>query len=54
VVECLPTCCSDDRPPRYEPVQALDHLLNKLVGGRTSQLAEATDHIGDRLDVVRG
>ncbi len=54
IVECLPTCCSDDNPPRYEPVRALDHLMNKLVGGRTKQLAEATDHIGDRLDAVRG
>ena len=53
VVECLPTCCSDEDPARYEPVRALDHLMNKLLGGRTMSAAEPTDHIGDRMDAVR-
>lgn len=53
MVECLPTCCSGDNPARYQPVRALDHLMNKLVGGRTQTAAESTDHIGDRLDAVR-
>lgn len=30
VVECLPTCTSPDRPPRYAPIKALDHLMRKL------------------------
>jgi isopenicillin N synthase-like dioxygenase len=53
VVECLPTCCDADHPARYEPVRALDHLMNKLLGGRTMEAAEATDHLGDRLGAVR-
>ncbi len=53
IVECLPTCCDELRPPRYAPVRALDHLMNKLLGGRTMEAAEATDHIGgDRLAAV--
>ena len=51
-IECLPTCTSADNPPKYEPVRALDHLLNKLVGGRTREAAAATDHIGDRISAV--
>jgi isopenicillin N synthase-like dioxygenase len=53
IVECLPTCCSASNPPKYAPVRAVDHLMNKLVGGRTMTLAEETAHIGDRLDAVR-
>jgi isopenicillin N synthase-like dioxygenase len=53
IVECLPTCCSADEPARYEPVRALDHLMNKLLGGRTMSAADPTDHIGDRIDAVR-
>ena len=30
IIEAMPTCVSDDNPPRYEPVKALDHLLRKL------------------------
>ena len=26
-VECIPSCCSEDRPPRYEPVEAGAYLL---------------------------
>ena len=52
VVECLPTCCDPDHPARYEPVRAIDHLMNKLLGGRTMEAAAATDHIGDRLAAV--
>jgi len=53
IVACLPTCCSADEPALYEPVRALDHLMNKLMGGRTMSAAEPTDHIGDRMDAVR-
>lgn len=52
VVECLPTCCDAEHPPRYEPVRALDHLMNKLLGGRTMEVADATAHIGDRVTAV--
>ena len=53
MIQCLPTCCSEDEPPKYAPVRALDHLLNKLVGGRAMEPAETTAHIGDRIDAVR-
>jgi isopenicillin N synthase-like dioxygenase len=53
IIECLPTCCDEGNPARYEPVRALDHLMNKLLGGRTMSAAEPTDHIGDRIDAVR-
>lgn len=26
-VDCLPTCCSDDRPARYPPITAGEHIL---------------------------
>jgi len=53
MIECLPTCCSEATPPRYAPVRALDHLLNKLLGGRAMEAAESTGHIGDRIIAVR-
>jgi isopenicillin N synthase-like dioxygenase len=52
MVECLPTCCDAAHPARYRPVRALDHLMNKLLGGRTMEAAAATDHVGDRLGAV--
>ncbi|CAM6018848.1 unnamed protein product [Sphagnum balticum] len=29
VVECLPTCCSEDNPPKYPPITSGNHLLGK-------------------------
>ena len=52
VIECLETCCSGDDPARYEPVRAIDHLMNKLLGGRAKEAAIATSHIGDRIHAV--
>ncbi len=52
LVEYLPTCCSADNPARYDPVRALDHLMNKLLGGRTMIAAEETAHLGDRREAV--
>jgi isopenicillin N synthase-like dioxygenase len=34
VIECVPTCCSDDAPARYEPVVAGEHLMAKILGPR--------------------
>ncbi len=53
IVECLPTCCTEDNPARYGPIRAVDHLMNKLIGGRTMSASEGTNHIGDRIDAVR-
>jgi len=49
VVECLPTCCSADDPPRYPPVVAGEHLRAKLQGPRTLTRSAATDTAGRRL-----
>jgi len=48
LVKCLPTCTSDDDPPRYQPVRAGEHLLAKLVGPRTLTRSDADDTAGDR------
>jgi isopenicillin N synthase-like dioxygenase len=49
LVECLPTCCSPDNPPKYPPVRAGDHLMAKLLGPRTLSPSDATSTAGDRL-----
>ncbi len=48
-VECLPTCVSADRPARYEPVLAGDHLLAKLMGPRTLTASVAASTVAGRL-----
>lgn len=40
VIECLPTCCSPERPARYEPVAAGEWLLAKLMGPREMRPAD--------------
>ncbi len=35
IVRCIPSCCSDQNPPKYPPVQAGEWLRAKLLGGRT-------------------
>jgi len=49
VIECLPSCRSDERPARYAPVTLGRHLQDKLRGGRSlSQLQEAIQTTGER------
>ncbi len=49
VIECLPSCRSDQRPARYAPVTLGRHLQDKLRGGRSlSQLQEAIQTTGER------
>lgn len=49
-VECLPTCCSTERPARYPPVRAGDHLMAKIMGPRTFAPTTTTvNTAGDRL-----
>ncbi|RFA30822.1 2OG-Fe(II) oxygenase [Alkalilimnicola ehrlichii] len=31
LVECLPSCCGPDNPPRYAPITSGDHLVSKFV-----------------------
>jgi isopenicillin N synthase-like dioxygenase len=40
VIECIPSCCSETNPARYEPVVAGEWLRAKIVGGRTRALVE--------------
>ena len=30
IIEAMPTCVDENRPAKYKPVKALDHLLRKL------------------------
>jgi isopenicillin N synthase-like dioxygenase len=48
LVECLPTCCSGDNPPKYAPILAGDHLMAKLLGPRTLTVSDAVSTAGDR------
>jgi isopenicillin N synthase-like dioxygenase len=54
VVECLPTCVSDDRPVRYQPVTAGEHLIAKVLGPRELRSTEGVvlDTVRERLDAV--
>jgi isopenicillin N synthase-like dioxygenase len=52
LIECLPTCSSEDNPPRYPPVIAGDHLLAKLLGPRTLTVSDAQSTAGERVHVV--
>ena len=38
VIECLPSCVTEDNPARYEPVTVGEHLAAKLRGSRGGQL----------------
>jgi isopenicillin N synthase-like dioxygenase len=49
LVECLPTCCSAENPPRYPPVVAGEHLSAKLQGPRTLTRSAATSTDGGRF-----
>ena len=55
LVTVMPTCRSADNPPRYVPVTAGEHLMNKLMGPRTLQKSNA-DQTGlrDRAQAVAG
>jgi isopenicillin N synthase-like dioxygenase len=48
LVECLPTCCSAENPPKYPPMLAGDHLMAKLLGPRTLTVSDAVSTAGDR------
>jgi hypothetical protein len=39
-IECIPSCCSADEPARYEPVQAGEWLLAKIVGNRIAEVPD--------------
>jgi len=49
VIECLPSCVSDDNPARYEPVTVGEHLAAKLAGSRGGQLNSCATREAARL-----
>jgi len=52
VIECLPTCCSADNPPRYPRMVAGEHLMAKLLGPRTLTSSDAISTAGARVNAV--
>jgi len=49
VIECLPSCRSEQRPPRYQPITLGRHLQDKIRGGRSqTRLEEAVQTTGER------
>ena len=52
LIECIPTCCAPDNPPRYQPVTAGQHLMDKLLGPRTLKPSGAQHTMGDRRAAV--
>ena len=54
VIECLPTCASPDVPAKYAPVNAGEHLIEKVLGPRTLRASTATNTAGDRLGAATG
>jgi isopenicillin N synthase-like dioxygenase len=40
VIECIPSCCGPGNPPRYQPVQAGEWLMAKILGGRKRTAAD--------------
>jgi len=40
VISCIPSCCDEDNPARYQPVVSGEWLLAKILGGRRRQEAE--------------
>ncbi len=40
VIETIPTCITDDRPERYEPVVAGEYLMTKVLGPRTGVVVD--------------
>jgi isopenicillin N synthase-like dioxygenase len=50
VIECLPTCTSAQRPPRYSPITLGQHVNEKITGGRALTAVDtAVQTTGDRL-----
>ena len=52
VVECLPSCCSEDEPAKYPPITGGDHLLQKLGGSRGLVTPDTVDTVKERMATV--
>jgi isopenicillin N synthase-like dioxygenase len=54
VVTCLPSCCSAERPARYEPVVAGEWLMAKVLGPRLLRPSEVGTSRAERPGVGAG
>jgi isopenicillin N synthase-like dioxygenase len=52
LVETFPSCITAERPARYAPVTAGDHLRAKLLGPRILQPSAASSTAGDRVGAL--
>ncbi len=52
LIECLPSCCSEANPARYEPILAGEHLIQKLNGSRGGLRPDTVDTVGERMGSV--
>jgi isopenicillin N synthase-like dioxygenase len=48
LIECVPTCRSSTEAPRYAPVVAGEHLIQKILGPRLLAASRATNTAADR------
>jgi isopenicillin N synthase-like dioxygenase len=48
-IECLPTCASAERPAKYPPVLAGDHLIAKILGPRLGRASGGVQTATDRI-----
>jgi isopenicillin N synthase-like dioxygenase len=48
-IECLPTCTGPDRPPKYPPVLAGEHLIAKILGPRLGRASGGVHTAKDRF-----
>lgn len=54
MVAPLEVCIDDEKPARYEPISAGDHLRNKLASPRSMKKADAVQTSADRLSAFAG
>jgi len=40
IVECIPSCCGPNNPPKYQPIRAGDWLMAKILHGRQPPSAD--------------
>jgi isopenicillin N synthase-like dioxygenase len=49
LIQCIPTCQSAERPAKYSPVVAGEHLIQKILGPRALEPSKAVNTAADRL-----
>ena len=49
LIECIPTCRNAERPAKYPPVMAGEHLIQKILGPRALTPSKAVNTAADRI-----